>query len=238
MKLSPSPATKSAGMNVEPAFSMGFSRNMSRPDLFWMVDLSTLRAALTSTPGLRPKTKFTATSRASWWRSAKGLSNISAAMDGSRCPCRRAVAAPMERPHSATVETRPLARRKSMTQRASSFSFHPKVIVSPSDMPHPAKSNAKSVTPISTIISRCSIASMRQDELPCMYTTQGRCCPLDEESSDGCHQLHSSMRPLSFSTRTSSRMHRRRRVSNDRGPRCCRPYSARGGRMTMLTSSP
>ena len=48
-------------------------------------------------------------SPASWRRSAKGESSTIAAMLGSRCVCSSAVAAPIERPQSAIVETVPVA---------------------------------------------------------------------------------------------------------------------------------
>jgi hypothetical protein len=45
-----------------------------------------------------------------------------AAKDGSRSPCIKAVTAPIDRPHNAIRETRPDARRYSITAFKSSFS--------------------------------------------------------------------------------------------------------------------
>ena len=52
---------------------------------------------------------------ASCLRSAKGLSKMMHAMDGSLWLCSRAVAAPMDRPHNPIADTRPVVRRCSIT---------------------------------------------------------------------------------------------------------------------------
>eukprot|EP00966_Prymnesium_polylepis_P274515 6342656-Prymnesium_polylepis.1 len=90
------------------------------------------------------------------------------AIDGSRLACMTEQTAPIERPHSAIAVARPLSRRCVMTVARSSFSYQPREMNSPSDMPQPAKSNAKTEAPLaSTPASTCS-ASARHDALPCM----------------------------------------------------------------------
>mmetsp|Transcript_86568 Transcript_86568/g.244716 ORF Transcript_86568/g.244716 Transcript_86568/m.244716 type:complete len:211 (+) Transcript_86568:939-1571(+) len=84
-----------------------------------------------------------------------------AAIEGSRSPWRSAVAAPIERPHRAIVDTRSDARRKSTTTFRSSRSKKPRLTYSPSDRPEPEKSKANMVAPRASARRVCARATYR-----------------------------------------------------------------------------
>mmetsp|Transcript_86571 Transcript_86571/g.244732 ORF Transcript_86571/g.244732 Transcript_86571/m.244732 type:complete len:284 (+) Transcript_86571:477-1328(+) len=163
IKSSPSPATKRAGIKHWSAWAIGDRSLILKPACFCTELRIQRMAMLTTKPGtVRPDSRPLSTiSSASIVKSANGLSNIMAAIEGSRSPWRSAVAAPIERPHRAIVDTRSDARRKSTTTFRSSRSKKPRLTYSPSDRPEPEKSKANMVAPRASARRVCARATYR-----------------------------------------------------------------------------
>ena len=109
MKSSYSPVAKSAGIKHFPTWSIGFKSSMSKFARLFTDPLIRPSAELTKKLGILVYCCASSFTRA--FMLEKGLSKMSAAMLGSRSPCRRAVTAPIERPHSPTVLTNRSFRR-------------------------------------------------------------------------------------------------------------------------------
>mmetsp|Transcript_15524 Transcript_15524/g.50689 ORF Transcript_15524/g.50689 Transcript_15524/m.50689 type:complete len:217 (+) Transcript_15524:953-1603(+) len=168
-------------------------------------------------------------------REAKGESSTSPAIDGSRAACMTADEAPIDRPHSAMAPTPAYSRSHSIIVCTSSRSKKPSEMYSPSEWPHPAKSNEKSAAPSASTWAAMVVASARHDALPCRYTTHGKLAP-------GCistrrHRLPHNARPRLFGIETSCRTKLTPPYWNSAGPRSRSVYCARGGRMMAFTSS-
>ena len=114
-----------------------------------------------------------ANSVTSYFISANALSRTIPAILGSRSPCNKAVAAPIERPQRPTVLTFLSLLRWLTITLTSSLSCQPSEINSPSDLPHPGKSKQTSVIFAYKTKGTSSIASIRQELFPCRYTMQG-----------------------------------------------------------------
>jgi hypothetical protein len=135
------PAIKKAGMKHDSTLSMGFKLKISKCAFSYMLDLTNLRAIEVRKEGILV---FEDTiSLASCFSLQNGESKTIPAIDGSLWPCKRAEAAPIDRPHRPIKETFPDFLKCSTTQLRSSLSYHPNEIYSPSDWPAPEKSKQK-----------------------------------------------------------------------------------------------
>jgi len=103
------PVAKSAGIKHLSTWSIGFKSSMSKLARLFTEPLIRPSAELTRKLGIL--VYYCASSFTRAFMLEKGLSKISAAMLGSLSPCRRAVTAPIERPHSPTVLTKRSLRR-------------------------------------------------------------------------------------------------------------------------------
>lgn len=132
----------------------------------------------------------------------------------------------MDRPHSAIVDTTSVALRCATTHRRSSLSKYPSVTCSPSLLPLPAKSNAKTATPRASSTVSCGSTSTRAEALPCMYITTGMRSTV---RSTGSQWEHCRFNPLFVCRVKSVRVNRLPRKEKAGGPRCSSLYFARGG---------
>jgi len=107
-------------------------------------------------------------------KSAKDESSTQAARHLSFDARRIAVAAPMERPHSAIDVTRPECRKCRITTLRSRSSLSPKETCSPPDSPEPAKSKLNTSISSGKRKGNTSNASSLEELQPCRNTTQGR----------------------------------------------------------------
>ena len=85
----------------------------------------------------------------------------------------RAVDPPIDLPQRATCDVLPLSERCFSTAYRSSVSFQPRVTHSPSEFPHPEKSNAHKSHPSGNTRSCNDTPSCLFPAFPCIYTTQG-----------------------------------------------------------------
>jgi hypothetical protein len=166
-----SPVANNAGMKHSCTWSIGFNLYMSK-----FARLSTdflISAIAVLTKKLGSFVCVRANSVTSYFMSANALSKTIPAILGSRSPCNKAVAAPIERPHKPTVFTFLSLLRWFTITLTSSLSCQPSDMNSPSDLPHPGKSKQNRVIFAYKTKGTSSTASKRQELFPCRYTIQG-----------------------------------------------------------------
>lgn len=117
---------------------------MSNLALSFIVLFIIAKAALITNLGILEY--FAHNSSANYLNDENGPSNTSPAIEGSLSACIKAVTAPIDLPQSPIVLTLFEFLKCVTTESTSSLSYHPRLIYSPSDLPHPAKSNENTVT--------------------------------------------------------------------------------------------
>ena len=125
------------------------ARGPNRTSASWQKSANGLSNTIASTD-IRPSSSKSL----AWYKipgpsGGKGLVSAPSAQPTRQAVTRGApVTAPIERPHTAMLETVPDPRRWSTTTLRSSRSNQPKLTNRPSDFPEPAQSNANTVAPI------------------------------------------------------------------------------------------